>query len=323
MGDVFSNGNNPSTINPNGANQFGQTGLSQLYDPFGSFSSNNGISGTLGDKLGIADGSGGPLGNVLGGGGVNFQGENTGFPDMPSFLSNLNPDGTLKSQYQLQAENPLAFQSTMSDEEKRLAGIPDVNKDPLHQLEGFTQSGSDNPWVKAQMAAQEQAQGQAMGAAKANAQSSNTAAQDAMAARGGLNTGAMENLNRNAANNSTMAGQGVIGQGLQQKGAIQTQNAQNQLGVLENLPGQEVQSLQPALQEQSLWQNAAAQNQNAQQQLAEDQQRYKTGVNQYNIGNAEGGLNAQNQFNMTNYQNQLAKQAGTEQAQAMANRGKK
>jgi hypothetical protein len=173
------------------------------------------------------------------------------------------------------------------------------------------------------MQALDQNSGQAMGAAKANASASGAAAADQMAARGGLNTGAMENAMINNANNQQMAGQGVIGNKLQQQGAIGTQNAQNELGVAENLPGQEVQSLQPALQEQSLWQQAAGQNQSNAQQLAENQQQYNTNVDMTNINNALGGLNAQNNFNLTNYQNQVAQQAGQEEASAQSNAGKK
>lgn len=263
------------------------------------------------------------MGDIFGGGSTPYTGENTGTPAMPTFLSNLDANGNLKNQFTLQAQPALQFQSTMGQEDQNLANIPQLNTNPLNQLESFSTSGSNNPWVQAQQQALQQATGQAMGAAKANAASSNAAAMDAAAARGGLSAGGGENMARNAANNATMAGQGVVGNNLQQQGAIQTQNAQNQLGVMENLPGQEVQALQPALQEQSLWQQAAAQNQNEQQQLAEQQQQYQTGVNQFNIGNAESGLNAQNQFNLTNYQNQIAQQAGQEEAQAQANSGKK
>jgi hypothetical protein len=244
--------------------------------------------------------------DIFGGGSTDYTGENTGTPAMPTFLSDLNPDGSLQSQYSV------ANNSYMPQEEQQLGNIPQLNGQPLTNLENYATSGSNNPWVQAQQAAQVQQQGQAMGQAGSQAQSSNTAAEDALASHGGLNTGAMENLARNAANNSTMAGQGVIGQGLQQQGQIQTQNAQNELGVSENLPGQEVQALQPALQEQSLWQNAASQNQNAGNQ-----------VNEFNTQAALGGLNAQNQFNLTNYQNQVATQAGNEQATAQSNSGKK
>jgi hypothetical protein len=242
---------------------------------------------------------------------------------MPTFESDLGPNGQLQSQYTLNAQAPVQSTDWMSQEDSSLGGLPQLNTQPLQQLQSYANSGSNNPWVQAQMQAEQQAQGQAMGSAEQNANAAGAGAASQMAAQGGINTGAQQNLARNTANNSTMAGQGVIGTGLQQQGAIQTQNAQNELGVLSNLPGQEVQAMQPALQEQSLWQQAATQNQNADQQLAENQQQYQTGVNQYNIGNTLGGLNAQNQFNLTDYQNQVAQQAGSEEAQAQANSGKK
>jgi hypothetical protein len=244
-------------------------------------------------------------------------------PAMPSFLSNLGPDGKLLAQYQLGAQPGLDFHSTMGDENSRLAALPQLNNDPLHALEAFSQSGSSNPWVDAQMQAEELQKGKAMGAATSSAQAGGAAAADQMAARGGLNSGAMERIATNTGNNISSGKQGVQGQDLAAKAGIQQQNVQNQLGVMENLPGQEVQALQPGLQTQSLWQQAAGQNQQAQQQLEEQQQQYKTGVNQFNIQNAEQGLNAQNQFNLQSYANQIAGQAGKEQAWATANAGKK
>lgn len=213
-----------------------------------------------------------------------YTGANTGTPKMPSYLSTLGPDGKLLPQNTV---NPGAG--------------PTLNTDPLKQLEAYSSSGSNNPWVIAQQQALKQSQGQAMGAAKSNAMSANTAAADAAEAHGGLSTGARENLNASGANNATMAGNAVVGQGLQQEGAIQTQNAQNELGTLENLPGQEVQATQPALQEQQL----------------------NLGAGEFNAGNTIGGLNSQNQFNLSNYANQIAQQAGSEQATAAANSGKK
>lgn len=283
--------------------------LNQIMDPAGTFGS-GGIGNYLGNGKGGDDG-------------VDWQGQNSGYPDQPTFQTNLDANGNLQPQYKLNAQAPVNFQGYMDQENSRLQGMPSLNTDPLHKLEGFAQGSGDSPWATAQLQALQQAQGQAMGAAKGNAQSANTSALDAMAARGGLNSGAMQNAQRNAANNSTMAGQGVIGQGLQQQGAIRSQDEQNRIAALENLPGQEVQAMQPALQEQSLWQQAAAQNQSQQQQLAEEQQQYNTGVDQYNIGNTLGGLNAQNNFALGKYQNQVAQQAGQEQAQAQSHAGKK
>lgn len=256
-------------------------------------------------------------------GDVDYSGQDTGYPGAPQFLSNLNPDGSLKSDYTLNAQPDVQFQGYMDQENSNLAGLPQLNNQPLQNLESFASGSGDSPWATAQLNALQQSQGQAMGAAKANVQSGNTAAQDAMASRGGLNTGAMQNLARNSSNNSMLAGNNVVGQGLAQQGQIRSQDEQNRLGVASNLPGQEVQAMQPALQEQSLWQQAAAQNQAQQQQLAEQQQGYKTSVDQYNMGSKLGGLNAQNTFNMNAYQQSVAQQAGQEQASASANQGKK
>jgi hypothetical protein len=263
-------------------------------------------------------------------GSPDFEGMNTGYPTMSpmsTIFAGNNPDpssgGGVLSRYVLNAQPDVQFKGYMDEENSRLGAIPQLNRDPLNQLEQYTQSGQNNPWMQAQLAAQEQNKGQAMGAAKANAASAGASAADQMAARGGLNTGAMQNLARNTANNQKTAGQNVIGQDLATKGQIGQQNAQNQLSVMQNLPGMEVQALQPELQKQSLWQQAAGQNQAQNQALDLANRQYSTGVNQWNIQNQEAGLNAINQANLQNYQTQVAQQAGMEQARAQQNAGKK
>lgn len=262
------------------------------------------------------------MGDLFGGGDLDWEGKNTGTPSMPAFMSNIDKNGYLKDQYRLQQEGPVQFQDTMPETNARLGGI-NLNSDALNALRDYGTSTGDSPWAKAQLGQLETAQGKAMGDAAKTAASSGAAAQDTLASRGGMSSGARENLARNSSNNAMMNTQGVIGQGLQQKGAIRSQDESNRLGVLQNLPGQEVQALQPELQKQSLWQQAAGQNQAAKQNLDTQQQAYRTNVNQTNLGSAIGGLNAQNNFNLEGYKNQLATQAGTEQAKAQENRGKK
>lgn len=233
-------------------------------------------------------------------GDVNFSGQNTGYPKLPSYVPTNGP-GT-----------QVTFQGYMPQEDQQLSNIPQLNTAPLTQLQNFASSTGDSPWAQAQLTALQQSQGQAMGAAANQAQSAGTAATDAAAARGGLSTGALQNLAHNNANNATMASQNVIGQGIAAQQQIRSQDASNKLAALSNLPGQEVQALEPAIQEQSLWQAAAGQNQAQQQQANE----YNSGLN---VQNALG----QNNYNLTNYQNQIAQQAGNEMAAAQANQGKK
>lgn len=229
----------------------------------------------------------------------------SGYPTVPTFLSNLAPDGSLLDQYKLHAGAALT-----PEVQNQLSGI-NLNTDPLKALESYGMGTGDSPWAMAQLQALKQNQGQAMGAAKANAAASNTAAMDSAAARGGLSAGGGANLGRAAQNNSLIAGQNVIGQGLAQEGQIRSTDEGNRLNTLSQLPGMEVQSLQPAFQKENIWQTAATNDRN-----------YNTGVDQTNIGNAMQGLNAQNQFNMTGYQNDIAKQAGAEQAYATSKQKK-
>ncbi len=227
------------------------------------------------------------------------------YPTVPTFLSNLGTDGSLLDQYKLKAGAALT-----PEVQSRLSGI-NLNTDPLKALETYGMGHGDSPWAQAQLEALKQAQGQAMGSAKANVTGANTAAMDAAAARGGLSAGGGENLGRTASNNAKLAGQNVIGQGLQQQGQIRSTDEGNRLNTLSQLPGMELQALQPEFQKENIWQTAATNDRN-----------YNTGVDQANINSAMQGLNAQNQFNMTGYQQDIAKQAGAEQAYATSKQKK-
>ncbi len=169
-----------------------------------------------------------------------------------------------------------------------------------------------SPWAQAQLQNIDQQGAIAEGNAGASAQGAATGAMDTLASRGGLSTGAAANLAKNQAANTVNARQGVQGQIMSGKQGVLSTDAQNQLGVLENLPGQEVQALQPALQEQSLWQAAAGQNAGLDQ-----------ATNAANQNAALSGLNAKNTFAQTNYTNQLQNQAATQESQAYQNAGKK
>lgn len=232
-------------------------------------------------------------------------------------------DGSLQSKYKLTGQPNVAFKGIMGDENARLGALPQLNNSPLQSLEQYGQGTGDSPWAQAQLQQEQLLNGQRQGAAGSQAQSTTQNAMDNVAAHGGLSTGAAERIGT-AGNNSMLAAkQGVAAQDQQANLGIRSTDAQNRLGVLENLPGQEVQSMQPALQEQSLWQQAAEQNQSQGQNLDLANRQYNTGVDQYNLANSIGQVNANNSWNQNKWQTQMQEKGAEANSAAEANRGKK
>lgn len=250
--------------------------------------------------------------------------QNEQMPQIPGLSSILNPDGTLKSQYQLAAAPDIQFQAALPGEEAGLNAIQE-NMNPLQQLESYADTSNTalSPWAQAQTQAEQEQQALQAGGAGTQANAARASAEDNLASHGGLSTGAMERLGINSANNLVNTQQNIAGQGILARLGIQSQDDQNKLAALEQLPGQEVNALQPALQKQSLYDQAAQTEQTNQQNLALQNRNYTTGVQQSNIANALAGNQQTNQYNMGVYQTQAQAAAANNTANAVQNSGKK
>lgn len=226
-----------------------------------------------------------------------WPGQNSGYPKPPEYKSSLDGGGNLLDQYKLKAQP-----SIMGELNGKL-GQSQGFIDQLSKYAGGATGSS--PWAQAQLADLGNQTNQAYGQVGNQVNAGVAAGSDAAASRGGLTSAMRGNLARNAMNQTVNAKQGVAGNALNARNQIFTNDANQQLGVMKALPGMQNENT-------NIWSNAA-----------QGDQRYNTLVDQENIKNSLGGLSGQNTFNMEKYGDDIKRQAGMEQANAIAHSGKK
>ena len=218
---------------------------------------------------------------------------------MPDFLSATNPDGTLKSDYNLTAQP-----SIMDQLNEQLAGI---NYDPtaLNKLQDYATSTGPSAWAQSQQASNKVLTGNQLDAAGQQANSAKASAYSSLATRGGLRQGAAQNIAQQGQKNLLTAKQGVLNQSNINSLGITSQDAAQKLQTLQALPGAQATAMQSQLGKTSLWANSAA-----------GQQKYATDVDQQNINTRLQNLSGQNQWNQTNYDQNMKALAADQQAAA-------
>lgn len=227
-------------------------------------------------------------------------------PDMPTLQNTVDANGNLKGQYQLQA------QPTIKYNDNGVGAAAHVNTNPLHQLESYAEGTGNSPWASLALQQNQNALQNQLGSAADNNRSGTQAAISDLAASGGATQGARERVANQSTRNLLDSTQNARSASQQNALGIQEQDANNRLSVLEQLPGQEVAAVQPGLQ-------AAEFGQGQKQNLAENQQQYKTGVNQANISNAIGGVGNANNNALNIYGQQMAGYAANQTANAIQN----
>lgn len=228
---------------------------------------------------------------------ADYIGANTGYPDKPNFMSILDDSGNLLDQYRVKARPSLL--PRVEEQLGRGRGIMDLLK------QYATGETGTSPWAKAQLDMLDLSSGKAMGDVGASVNAATRGAAGTAASRGGLTPAMLANLARNSQNQAINARQGVVGQKLLSKAGIMSGDADRQLGILTQLPGMENAAT-------NIWANAAS-----------GDRAYDTGVDQFNIQAALGGVGAKNQFDLSMYEQDIKRQAGKEMADATAQQGKK
>lgn len=243
--------------------------------------------------------------------------------DRPDFISNLDKDtGAMKSQYQVQAGKIDPLKSNLSELDQRMSGIQ-LNKQGLEAIRGRALQQGPSAW--AQMAEgkqrQEELQGRSQGAAQGAQAQANARSQLSM--RGGLSGGARQRLAMQGARDQASQGQQIGAQGQRARADIGLQDEQTKNQMLTQLPGMELQALQPEMQKANAWQQMAGQESG--QDLARQQfnQNANMSTQQFNVGNALKEQQGQNAANMQLYQEQMKDLSGERQARATEKSGKK
>ena len=202
-----------------------------------------------------------------------------GSPISPEFQSIANPDGTLKSAYELSP-----WQQVSAD-----TGALDMYKQSA--LRG---AGVDSPYAK--LALERQQLEQAASADQAGAGAANTMLQAAsrLAQSGGISGGARERLARQGAQSGFIQRQGVERQGALDRLGIRSQDEQNRLAGLQSLQGM--------------------QNQQADIQFKNQQQAANIG--EFNVGSRQKEQEAKRLFDANKYNQQMQAWAAGKSADA-------
>lgn len=170
---------------------------------------------------------------------------------------------------------------------------PNINTQGLEQLRGLA-TGSTNPWVDQQLAQEDQsAQTQGNQVRQQNA-TGTAQAQNNLAMGQGLTSGAAERVQTQGNNNLQNNLQNLGAQSQGRKLAINTAGRQQQIGALEQLPGQEIQAAAPGTQVSEFNAGLGQANTQGQNQFNLSQNQLQ---NAYTAQNAA----AQNQYNLTGY----------------------
>lgn len=132
-----------------------------------------------------------------------------------------------------------------------------------------------------------------------------------LASKGGLSTGSRERLATSGARNYANSLQEIARGGAQSRLGISAQDESNKLNLLQQLPGMEVQSLQPEFQKTSLWADQSNRDRD-----------YQTNVDKYNVDNRLGAVAAKDAANLSEYQEKMRTYAAAKSADALANSSK-
>lgn len=194
------------------------------------------------------------------------QGKNPdGSPLSPEWQGIANPDGTLKSPYELAQWQQVT---------------PDTQALDIFKQTALRQAGAESPYAK--LALERQQLEQAAQADQAGQGAANTMLQAAsrLAQSGGVSGGARERLARQGAQAGFIQRQGVERQGMFDRLGIRTQDEQNRLAGLQSLQG--MQNQQADIQFKNQQQAANNMQFNVTSRQKEQEAKRLFDVNKYN-----------------------------------------
>lgn len=195
-----------------------------------------------------------------------------GTPIRPEWESQLGQDGLLKDPYKIAADLSVD-QRGLEKYRERALGTGDSAWAKLAK----EQQGLEEASLRDKL-------GQQAGSAQAQARSS-------LAMRGGLSGGAAERIAKSGARDQMAGAQNLAAQGAMARGNIGLQDEQMRTQMLGNLPGMELQAMQPQLQNKQ--------------------------IQQWNIDKALGENLQKRVFDTNTYNQKMQQWAGGQQAQAI------
>lgn len=207
-------------------------------------------------------------------------------PDRPEFQTLIGDNDLLRKNLQLTDKGPI-----------------NQDKQVLEMLRGQALAGPGNSaWEKMAMNRQALEESSLKDKALAGAGQAQASARSGLAMRGGLESGARERLALQGQNNLMTQMQDVSASGARARADIGLEAEKQRQGLAQQLPGMELQAIQPDLQNR----------------------QYSTEVQKYNIDQAVNEKRAKDMADMAAYQEQMKAWAAAQTGNAMASaQGKK
>ena len=147
----------------------------------------------------------------------------SGRPQMAAFQSQLGPGGMMPEQYQIQDQ---------------------LNRGGLEKIRGIALGEGPSAWAQARGQELQTQQAQGMSDLAAQSQSAQAQARGQMARRGGISSGARERMAMGGAQSNIMNQQRARLGGQQAREGLATEDERRKSQMLQQLPGQEIQSAQ-------------------------------------------------------------------------------
>lgn len=228
-----------------------------------------------------------------------------GKPVRPDYASIIDPaTGLIKSQYQV---NPGEKLSPYADE---LANGINLNTDALQELRNRSKETGPSKYTTIALGKQGEEEAMQRDLAQRRGQTAKAGTWEQLAMRGGLSGGERERIgyqgNRDIANEQA----GVASQGVQSRYGIGLQDEATKLGILNELPGMELNALQPDITKATLRGKA----------YERDINRLNS-TNELNLGRSIQDIQGKNAFDLGAYDEAMKGWAANKQADATASAG--
>lgn len=238
-------------------------------------------------------------------------------PLAPILNSLLDENGNLKPQYRLYAQPDIVYSSNIDELQKQLGGIQ-LDKQGLNKIKERAFSTAPSQWAQLMEQKQRLMESGNLDAASEGAQSATSSALSGLASHGGLSSGARERVGTIGARDLAMAQQNVRREGQKERLGISTADEEQRLDLLKQIPGYEVQALEPELKKTSLWSSMAGDESRAKADLGLKNREYSTGIDKLNKEAAISENARLDSGSLAAYQEQMKKYAAEKQAQATA-----
>ena len=209
--------------------------------------------------------------------------------------------GQLYSQYQLSAQPNVSYNSNLNQYQQMLNGN-NLDTSGIDAMKAYATGTGDSPWATLQRQLQQSQQAQAQNQLTQQLSGQAAGARSALAASGGATAASRAMLARSAELGGLTANQNLAQAGQQAQLGIGTQDEQNRLQMLSQLPSAELGAAQFGLSKTNDWGNMANATSNAQMQADLSNRQYQTGVQQSNINNLIQNQMGQNAYNQNQWQ---------------------